>query len=159
MDDRVVGVAQWVLPANLSRSETLVQFLYRRGIEYKDHLEDWVFPATWAIPERSDEYRKARVKCAEKFLGLGNVDKMWYLKTLVVHPEFQRKGVGGRLIDWGLNQAQERGEGVYVEADGEAGKGLYLKKGFKVVGLLVVGEKDDQLVDTCMLWDLDTSAS
>jgi hypothetical protein len=69
------------------------------------------------------------------------------------------RGVAGILIDWGLNQARERGEGVYVEADGEAGKGLYFTKGFKVVGLLVVGEKDDQLVDTCMLWDLDTSAS
>ena len=65
---------------------------------------------------------------------------MWYLKILCVHPGFQRRGVGAILLDWGLNHARERGEKVYLESS-EYGKGLYMKKGFKEVGEIVLGEQ------------------
>jgi hypothetical protein len=37
---QVAGVAIWVLPKPLHRSESLLQLLYRKGIKYKDALED-----------------------------------------------------------------------------------------------------------------------
>lgn len=156
IDQQVVGAALWRLPASLVRQETLFQFLYRKGTEYKTAIEDWLFPSWWTIQARWAEIVTAEEKCAEKFLGCRKVDDMWYLKLLAVHPQFQRKGVGAALVDWGLNQAQERGEKAYLEAS-EMGEGFYLKKGFKVVGELVVGDGDNSLVNSCMLWDADTA--
>jgi ribosomal protein S18 acetylase RimI-like enzyme len=69
-----------------------------------------------------------------------------------VHPDFQRRGVGSALLDWGLSHARFQGEKVYLEAS-EFGKGLYLKNGFKKVGELVVDEEGDRAMFTYMLWD------
>ena len=45
-----------------------------------------------------------------------------------MRPEFQRKGLGGRLVEWGINKAEEKGLQVYIEAT-EQGLGLYLRYG------------------------------
>ena len=76
------------------------------------------------------------------------------MKILCVHPGFQRKGIGAKLLDWGLKHARERGEKVYVEAS-EFGKGLYSKKGFKELGEIVLG--DMEVVLPCMIWDPATA--
>ena len=47
IDDQVVGWASWGLPKRLWRSETLADVIYRKVIEYKDALEDWLFPSWW----------------------------------------------------------------------------------------------------------------
>jgi predicted N-acetyltransferase YhbS len=94
----------------------------------------------------------------DKYLGKGKIDEMWYLAILCVNPKFQRRGVGAALVDWGLTHARARGEKAYLEAS-PFGKPLYIKKGFKVVGDLVVGEGDDQLNLPCMLWDPATAPS
>jgi GNAT superfamily N-acetyltransferase len=54
------------------------------------------------------------------------------LQELYVRPEFQRKGLGGRLVEWGLQKAEERGLQVYIEST-EKGLGLYLKYGMTEV--------------------------
>jgi GNAT superfamily N-acetyltransferase len=51
---------------------------------------------------------------------------------LFVKPEHQRKGLGGRLVQWGIDLANEKGLSVYVEST-EEGQGLYEKFGIKVV--------------------------
>jgi len=77
------------------------------------------------------------------------------LHVLVVHPRFQRKGVGATLLDWGLEKARARGEKVYLEAT-NFGEGLYLKKGFKEVGFMILGNNGD-IQMPCMLWDPTTA--
>jgi GNAT superfamily N-acetyltransferase len=50
------------------------------------------------------------------------------LVELFVRPEFQRKGLGGRLVEWGLRKAEKKGLQVYIEAT-EMGLPVYLRYG------------------------------
>jgi len=59
------------------------------------------------------------------------------LATLAISPAYQRRGVGGLLIDWGLEKAREEGVPVVLEATPN-GLGLYLKKGFREIGECVL---------------------
>lgn len=147
---QVVGIAKWSVPACLSRSETIFESTYRKAVEFKDYFEDWVSPPRWMSGNCVKQYSKAQKACAESFLGSGKLDKVWYLKSLAVHPSFQRKGIGSALMDWGLRKAGSRGEMVYLEAS-DKGKELYLRNGFVSLGELVVGS-EAFAVETCMSW-------
>jgi GNAT superfamily N-acetyltransferase len=60
-----------------------------------------------------------------------------YMAILCVGPEWQRMGVGKRLLEWGLEKADREGLEVWIEAS-PAGKGLYEKMGWREVGVLDV---------------------
>lgn len=55
------------------------------------------------------------------------------MSILAVLPEYQRKGLGGVLLDHGLALADRDGAKTYIEAS-KKGVGLYLKRGWKRVG-------------------------
>lgn len=52
------------------------------------------------------------------------------LQPVITDPEHQRRGVGGKLIEWGLNQASLRGLPVFLIAS-PVGHTLYKKCGFR----------------------------
>ena len=56
-----------------------------------------------------------------------------YMAILGVDPNFQRMGVGNRLLEWGLEKADREGLECFIEAS-PAGKGLYEKLGWREVG-------------------------
>ena len=56
-----------------------------------------------------------------------------YMAILAVDPNFQRMGVGHRLLQWGLEKADREGLECFIEASPE-GKGLYEKFGWREVG-------------------------
>jgi ribosomal protein S18 acetylase RimI-like enzyme len=87
----------------------------------------------------------------------------WYLDSLAVAPEYQRRGVARRLVDWGLQRAKMETEErvavgkvpLPVALIGTApGLHLYRSLGFKVVGW-----EDDSFLDVSanggsnMVWD------
>lgn len=51
---------------------------------------------------------------------------------LGVHPSQQGKGLGSKLLKWGLTRADAEGMEVYLSAS-PAGRPLYLKYGFREV--------------------------
>lgn len=153
VDGVVVGCAHWQTPKSLWQSETLMERLYRKAIQTKDKLEDWLYPQVWYRPGTRDEFHRAQEDKMTEYLGENGIDDMWYLKVLCISPDYQRKGFGEALLDWGLNRAQVRGEKVYLEAS-EFGKALYLKKGFKEIGAVVMG--NGATILPCMLWDPET---
>jgi len=153
IDGVVVGCAYWQCPKSLWRSETLMELLYRKAIKMKDKIEDWVYPAGWHRPGKREEFHHAQEEKMIEYLGEKGIENMWYLKILCTSPDYQRKGIGAVLLDWGLHHARARGEMVYLEAS-EFGKGLYLKKGFKEIGRVVVG--NGTIILPCMLWDPET---
>ena len=59
------------------------------------------------------------------------------LKELYVRPEYQRQGLGGLLVAFGVHEADKLGLAAYTEATPE-GLGLYLKHGFKEVDRVTV---------------------
>jgi len=60
-----------------------------------------------------------------------------YCITLVVDPEWQRRGVGKRLLEKVLSIVDENGWEAFVDAS-PAGLGLYKKLGWEEVGRSVV---------------------
>lgn len=60
---------------------------------------------------------------------MGEDTNFWYLASLVVHPSFQRKGLGQKLLNWGIGVADRAGLPIFLEASPE-GKFLYDRNGF-----------------------------
>lgn len=54
------------------------------------------------------------------------------LDMLGVHPSYKGKGLGSKLLKWGLERADAEGLEVYLSASPE-GKPLYEKFGFRIV--------------------------
>ncbi|KAF1836412.1 acyl-CoA N-acyltransferase [Decorospora gaudefroyi] len=59
----------------------------------------------------------------------------WYLATLFTRPEWQGRGVGALLLNWGIEQADayDPPTPLYLEAS-VAGRPVYLRSGFVPVG-------------------------
>jgi GNAT superfamily N-acetyltransferase len=61
----------------------------------------------------------------------GERAESWYLEALAVRPDFQGKGVGRALVQWGLRRAED--DGVCASVISAFGKdGFYRKSGFDV---------------------------
>ena len=58
--------------------------------------------------------------------------KMVYLHVLAVHPNHQKKGIGRRLLQWGLDEADRLGLISYLESSMD-GVRLYQSSGFEKV--------------------------
>lgn len=57
------------------------------------------------------------------------------LDLCVVHPEFQRRGIATKLVQWGLDEAKRRGGLVCCMEASTMGRPVYGKLGFKQEGL------------------------
>ncbi|KAL4931810.1 GNAT family N-acetyltransferase [Aspergillus undulatus] len=56
----------------------------------------------------------------------------YYLNMLAVHPDYGRQGLGGRLLKWGLDRADQEGRITFISAS-PTGRGLYEKHGARAV--------------------------
>jgi GNAT superfamily N-acetyltransferase len=77
------------------------------------------------------------------------------MRELYVRPEYQREGIGGKLVQRVVQYAAEHGLMTYTEATSQA-KSLYLRHGFKVVDLVRVelepwGGKEGQVSEYWLL--------
>lgn len=66
------------------------------------------------------------------------------LHCLVVHPSYQRLGIGQRLLDWGIETADRENIVAFLNSR-PAGSRLYEKNGWKVVGTTEFDAPDDDL--------------
>jgi len=76
------------------------------------------------------------------------------VNILAVRPEYQRKGLGGMLLEDGLALADRDGCKTYIEASAK-GLGLYLKYDWKVIDEVTVDTRPyggDKMESTkCMM--------
>jgi GNAT superfamily N-acetyltransferase len=75
----------------------------------------------------------------------------WHLANVVTHTDYQRRGVGARLVKWGLDQAEAERVPVSVESS-FAGVRLYEKMGFRRIDELRFGEREKETMPL-MVWD------
>lgn len=67
--------------------------------------------------------------------------RFWFLHILVVQPEYQGKGAGGKMIRWGTERADADGVASYLDSTAVA-KGVYERYGFREVDRLVLEGQD-----------------
>lgn len=78
-------------------------------------------------------------------------EKMWnkkkyvYCHVIAVRPEYQRKGIGKLLTEFGIRVAQQAGLPIYLESS-EVGQRLYEKMGFRYLENKIVHKAE-------VLWD------
>ena len=76
-------------------------------------------------------------------------EHMW-LAFLCVDPKFQRKGVGKRLMQWGMKRADQESVPLGL-ASSPAGEKLYRDCGFEEVGVFWLEYKGTVIDDKCMI--------
>ena len=59
-------------------------------------------------------------------------ERHWYLSTLGIRPEFQRRGLASALLDHWLLEVDGARLGAYLETDHPDSLSFYLKRGFRV---------------------------
>ncbi|MCJ1441851.1 MAG: hypothetical protein MMC23_002343 [Stictis urceolatum] len=91
-----------------------------------------IFEGAW--DEFGEITRRTLVKGLEGKNGEGTGNGHVWLQFLGVDPKFQRKGVGGLLMRWGMETARREGVPVGLTASPQ-GLSLYMKWGFEEVGL------------------------
>ena len=96
---------------------------------------------------RQKAYLESQQKRNDPFKG--NLE-CWHLDTLAVDPTYQRRGIGTKLMAWGLEQSREENLPITLYAS-PAGLRLYKKLGFieVQVDVMVSGTKE-----TAMAWTL-----
>lgn len=133
---RIVGYAQFIREGEnasarafmASRSSLLLRV---RGWFYGIYARVW----RWMWPDRA-----ASARAFEAFEGTSVVQRMqawghdnfkerWHVRSVVVDPDWQRKGIGKQLMNVVLNQARNDGVCVALESSPE-GERLYRQVGF-----------------------------
>ena len=124
---KIVGASRWGLPG-----KNLAASIPKKADADKTE-EDRLCEQAYNL-ELTDRFDNAT--SVEKSRTLG--DQLYFsLKTLAVHPDYQKRGIAGQLLQWGLDQADDQNLPIWLSAT-DAGRGLYTKHGFKQVGEIVI---------------------
>ncbi|KAF2137611.1 uncharacterized protein K452DRAFT_291428 [Aplosporella prunicola CBS 121167] len=121
--NRIAGFAGWAPPHETE--------------EEKDIYSKMPLPKS-LNKEALDVVTKYMHDAKEKFMGKGN-NNFWYLFSICVSPDYQRKGIGAILMQWGMDQADKDGLPIYLEST-PAGYSLYKKMGLETIGEIKVPE-------------------
>jgi ribosomal protein S18 acetylase RimI-like enzyme len=117
--DTLKGVAIWIPPGKYPMS--LWQTI-KLGLTLP-------FQLGWGGMGRGIQLFNKIEECHNQYMP----EPHWYLAVLGVEPVYQNQGVGGRLLEPILKQADGENLPCYLETDGEKNVSFYQKRGFQVV--------------------------
>lgn len=118
--DQAIGAAVWLLPAEPSvyeteataKAEFLAETLGATGVDAYRRIIDFMRPrATAAV-----------------------VESAWYLSIVGVTPSAQGQGIGRRLIETTLAEADDAGVDCYLETFDQRNPAFYQRLGFSAAG-------------------------
>ncbi|KAF2713195.1 hypothetical protein K504DRAFT_487671 [Pleomassaria siparia CBS 279.74] len=138
----IVGIAVWQRQGEGGKKMALNWFDPRNlavpltNLTYT--VTSYLYPNRALDPTKANILGQSRKYSAHHWAGAR--EENWYLCLLAVHPDYQGKGFGRELVEWGLQQAER--ESVYASVRSSDGKdGFYLKTGFdRIVGSSTEGE-------------------
>jgi len=128
---------------NVVRMEKLIDTgrLLKYVVFFYNTLSSTLWPNRAASRTHMDAYKQSLPFWIHHFQQSPR-EENFTLKTLAVHPAFQGKGYGKRLVEWGLDRAMNQGvaAGVITAAVNE---GFYRNCGFDVkIGEITEGENN-----------------
>ncbi|KAI0126748.1 acyl-CoA N-acyltransferase [Xylariales sp. AK1849] len=106
-EEVIAGIAQWERLGDGGKKADYWLFDPRNLLKpplasaMKVHAVIW--PNKACNPEYEDILERAQPY--SKTLWSGDREESWYLDWLAVRPDFQRMGIGRKLVQWGLDQA------------------------------------------------------
>ncbi len=99
-------------------------------------IECWMRPNRAADPSKANVLRDSFELCS--FHWEGSRKENWYLELVAVHPEYQGRQHGQKLVQWGVDEAAREGVCASVISADRKEK-FYEKLGFVEVGRSNVG--------------------
>lgn len=117
--DGDAGAAVWVPPGTSPDNDALGE-LMARAVDEARHPE--VFDFFEQMSERHP------------------TDEHWYLPFIGVEPARQGRGIGSRLLQWGLARADRDGVPTYLEASSPRNRALYERHGFVATAEIRAGD-------------------
>ena len=114
--DGVVGIAGWGQPGSIPRGAKREAAIAVRAVASAVRV---------AHPVNG-------LRLLERVERLHPHEPHWYLALLTVDPEVQGRGLGGRLIQPGLDRADEDGLPAYLETQKESNVSWYARHGFEL---------------------------
>lgn len=131
---QTIGAACWGRPDTNSvhdpfRRSALSFYNWQTSLGWSDAVVD----ETWATV--ADSWHEMQAKDDEERAQIMKGEPHWYLALLITWPDFQGRGVGRRLLNWAIEQADatEPATPMYLKSS-ETGKQVYMHVGFKPVG-------------------------
>ncbi|KAL4891457.1 acyl-CoA N-acyltransferase [Aspergillus ambiguus] len=109
---RIAGMATWQV--------------YWRERTAEERVKPWIGWLEGEQRERAEAFLGQLWEKREKYIG---EKKHVYCHTVAVHPEYQGRGVGKKLMQWGLDVAEQLKVPIYLESTHE-GRPLYERLGF-----------------------------
>ncbi|KAH8201422.1 hypothetical protein TruAng_004422 [Truncatella angustata] len=136
----IVGCAEWIAPTVSMNGKPEREKLWE---EVSRELPDAMCKP--AMKEHVEETKKFEA-VAEQILGPAGVKDMWVARSIAVNQEYQGRGIGTILTQWGLEQAELGGKDVYLVASAE-GANLYRRLGFvELCSSEILGEKRSAMI-------------
>ncbi|RPB25101.1 hypothetical protein L211DRAFT_848452 [Terfezia boudieri ATCC MYA-4762] len=150
---KIVGFARWHrLCAPGERHRRPNQRTYPRPWIFKyvkpclNHIANTIWSFICSQPNITNwaglyAYSDAVRKAEEELYRVPGLWQRWELENVCVDPDYQRFGIGGKLVDWGCARADEEGLACTLEAS-QAGMRVYLKKGFVTIREVTVVDEE-----------------
>jgi GNAT superfamily N-acetyltransferase len=118
--DQAIGAAVWLLPAEPSVYET-------ESKAKAEFLSETLGATGMDAYRRIVDFMRARAAAAV-------AESAWYLSIVGVTPLTQGQGIGKRLLDVTLTEADDVGVDCYLETFGRRSPAFYQRLGFSAVG-------------------------
>jgi [ribosomal protein S18]-alanine N-acetyltransferase len=124
---------------------SLVRPMTAADLQAVTELDALSFKAPWPPKAFETELANTDARCwvAEDHGQVAAVLVLWrvldeaHIATLAVHPEFRRRGIAGRLLQAGMDEAYAEGARIYhleVRSGNVVAQKLYQDFGFEIVG-------------------------
>jgi ribosomal protein S18 acetylase RimI-like enzyme len=114
---------------------------YERRLEPDPEKLNALFEAAWGSPKPGYErvfphsFTWITANSGDELVGFVNVawdgDVHFFLLDTTVHPDWQHRGIGRRLVEETVAACRGHGEWLHVDADEELMTGFYLRCGFE----------------------------
>jgi len=114
---------------------------YARHAELDARRLGALFAAAWGSPKQGYERALAHsftwvtASSGDELVGFVNVawdgDTHFFLLDTTVHPNWQRRGIGRRLVEEAIEACRGHGEWLHVDASEELMTRFYLRCGFE----------------------------